>query len=303
MRVSSTENSAVRSVRWMIHAIMAVAPPMLTMSGCDGAGDDDFDQASEPREGISGLSDIQGHWGRDAIASLHEQGLVSGYADGTFRPGNALTRAELAALLSRAFAEGPRDCSAPTFSDVPPSHWAYGAIRTAARKCFVSGYKDGTFKPSAPIKRGEALVAIAAGLGLSGEQSVLGAFSDIQEVPLWMRPALAAAVGAGILPNEHPTRRLAVDTNINRGEAAVALWFALRAWNEYALATVEHVEGNGELKRVGLTVYQRATPGVALYDGDLLRSQGELVIECKDGTEWAIPDDGVPAGVSNTCSP
>ena len=68
-------------------------------------------------------------WYADAVRQMAGFGLVSGYADGTFLPDMAITRAEFVTILARF----PHDDigTERTFADVPASHWAHGAVQTA----------------------------------------------------------------------------------------------------------------------------------------------------------------------------
>lgn len=87
----------------------------------------------EPAEGAV-FSDVpERYWAADAIAHAAGSGWISGYADGTFQPGRAVTRAEAVRIINGALGRGG---SAPEggalFSDVPETHWAYGHIMAAA---------------------------------------------------------------------------------------------------------------------------------------------------------------------------
>ncbi|MEM9816248.1 MAG: S-layer homology domain-containing protein, partial [Cyanobacteria bacterium P01_D01_bin.6] len=67
------------------------------------------------------MQDIQGHWAQACIEYLVEQGIFTGYPDGTFQPEKAITRAEFAVIVSRAFELTAKRSSQP-FSDVPDEH-------------------------------------------------------------------------------------------------------------------------------------------------------------------------------------
>jgi plastocyanin len=89
------------------------------------------------------------------IETAYGHGIISGYADGTFRPGNNVTRAQLSKIVVQA--EGwHTQCSGPGhFSDVPPSDPFYCYIETAYGHGIISGYADGTFRPGASATRGQ----------------------------------------------------------------------------------------------------------------------------------------------------
>ncbi|MDU2294104.1 MAG: S-layer homology domain-containing protein, partial [Peptococcus niger] len=100
------------------------------------------------------LSDVHaGDWYADTVGYAVEKGIVSGYPDGSFKPNQAITRAEFASIASR-FAEltESKDLS---FSDLDASHWGYKAIRLAASNGWISGYPDNTFRPEQAITRAE----------------------------------------------------------------------------------------------------------------------------------------------------
>lgn len=102
------------------------------------------------------FSDVKkNHFAYGDIAAVAEQGIVSGRGDGKFHPEGALTRAEMASILNRAFTLTKKTDQAPQFSDVPPSHWAYDAIARLVESEITSGYPGGVFKPNNEITRAE----------------------------------------------------------------------------------------------------------------------------------------------------
>jgi hypothetical protein len=97
-------------------------------------------------------------------------GVISGYADGTFRPYANTTRAQMVKIVVRGFGV-PGPSATPTggytFADVPPTHPFYAVIETAAASQIVSGYACGGagepcddaqrpyFRPNAYVTRGQ----------------------------------------------------------------------------------------------------------------------------------------------------
>jgi hypothetical protein len=81
-------------------------------------------------------------------------GVISGYADGTFRPGNDVTRGQLSKIV--VLAEGwTLECANQHFVDVPPSNPFYCYVETAFAHGIISGYADGTFRPGNNATRGQ----------------------------------------------------------------------------------------------------------------------------------------------------
>ena len=104
------------------------------------------------------FSDVAGdRWSNRAISTLTNAGIISGYPDGTFRPGQTITRAEFAAIAAQ-FDVVTENVENP-FSDTT-GHWAENLISFAASKGWVGGYTDGTFLPQKAITRAEAMTLI-----------------------------------------------------------------------------------------------------------------------------------------------
>jgi hypothetical protein len=89
------------------------------------------------------------------IETAYTHGIVNGYADGSFRPYNAITRAQLCKIIVQA--EGwTLDCPQPGhFFDVPTNDTFYCYIETAYQQGIISGYSDGTFHPYNNATRGQ----------------------------------------------------------------------------------------------------------------------------------------------------
>lgn len=103
------------------------------------------------------FSDVaKGQWYNRAISTLANAGIIKGDPAGTYRPGDAITRAEMAAIIARFgdFKEGGK-----TFNDIS-GHWAQKYIELAASNGWINGNPDGTFKPNNNITRAETVAMI-----------------------------------------------------------------------------------------------------------------------------------------------
>lgn len=109
------------------------------------------------------FNDIKGHWSNKQINTVASLGLVSGYKDGTFQPDRAVTRGEMAAILSNLFDDVDTN-NAKNFTDIS-GHWSASYVKKASTLGIVSGYADGTFKPDAKITRAQLVTMIHATLG------------------------------------------------------------------------------------------------------------------------------------------
>lgn len=105
------------------------------------------------------FSDQIPSWAAEAVNSLRKEGIIGGYPDGTFRPANNISRAEIVSMLVRALNSRDNQ-TGKQFTDVSSSHWAYSSIQTASGMGIVNGFSNGTFKPEKGALRGEVMVMI-----------------------------------------------------------------------------------------------------------------------------------------------
>jgi len=97
----------------------------------------------------------------DAIQTLAVYRLISGYEDGTFRPGQNISRAEFCAMIAAAL-DLPAADAPLNFTDVPEGTWYYAPISSMVARGFIAGCGDGTFRPNATITYQEAVTILSA---------------------------------------------------------------------------------------------------------------------------------------------
>ena len=102
-------------------------------------------------------------WAYGDIESLSGLGYISGYPDGSFKPGNTITRAEFVSILAKVLKLATYNPAAPDFSDVAQGDWFYGSVEEAVYAGIVKGYGS-TFKPDDPITREEMAVILVNAL-------------------------------------------------------------------------------------------------------------------------------------------
>ncbi|WP_084134396.1 S-layer homology domain-containing protein [Paenibacillus harenae] len=123
-------------------------------------------------------SDAVGVKEQSAIEELVALGVIQGYADGTFKPNNNITRAELAKIVVEA--TGGKNAAAlmqnvkSTFKDVKTNVWYTGYINVAATKGFIQGY-NGNFRPSDNVKFEEVVAIITRAVGFQ-DKNLMGAW-------------------------------------------------------------------------------------------------------------------------------
>ena len=177
----------------------------------------------------SSFTDVKaGAWYNNSIATLEKAGVIVDTAKGgAFRPNEAITRAELAAMLAQ-FSDA-KPVKGVKFSDVSAEHWAYEAIAIAAKMGWIEGYPDGTFRPDATITRAEMMTLVNRALERvpSDEDHLLSkrvmlTFPDCKSGD-WFYIAVQEAT------NSHTYERAATEKN---GDEQ---WTALRANRDWTL--------------------------------------------------------------------
>jgi hypothetical protein len=114
-------------------------------------------------------------WAYDQIVACADAGIVAGYLDSTYRPILPVTRDAMAVFISRALAGGdslvPTGPASATFADVPTDHWSFRYVEYAVGAGVVTGYGDGSYRPTLTVTRDAMAVFIARALA-GGDGSV-----------------------------------------------------------------------------------------------------------------------------------
>ncbi|MCK9477945.1 MAG: S-layer homology domain-containing protein [Firmicutes bacterium] len=109
---------------------------------------------------FASFTDLEGEIG-DKARLLNSLGIMSGYIDGSFKPANAITRAEFVVSVIRMLGiDDPKGADKPYFSDVDNEHWAFSSIQLAAEMGIVSGVSGGIFEPEESVILSHAIKMI-----------------------------------------------------------------------------------------------------------------------------------------------
>ena len=117
----------------------------------------------------------------EAVEVLTGMKVFKGYEDGSFLPKNAITRAEVAAIVYRIYTTDVKDTYVKNyetynkFADMAGAGWAKGYIGYCANAALVKGYPDGTFKPSGKVTGYEVLAMILRAVGYDQKGEFTGA--------------------------------------------------------------------------------------------------------------------------------
>ena len=140
---------------------------------------------------------------------------VIGYTDGTIRPNNDISRAEVATIFFRLLTDEAREqytTTAGNFTDVKAGMWCNRAIATLTNMGIIKGYTDGSFQPNKSITRAELATIIARFAKLDVNTKT---FSDINGH--WAQKNIELAAGNGWI-NGYEDGTFRPNNNITRAE-------------------------------------------------------------------------------------
>ncbi|MFQ9910187.1 MAG: S-layer homology domain-containing protein, partial [Acutalibacter sp.] len=204
--------------------------------------------ASYPPVTGGSFSDVSDSaWYATAVNTLVELDVLSGYEDGTFRPNNAVTRAEFVTAVCKCF--DLTDGADSGFSDV--SGWASGYINAAVERGWIVGMGDGTFQPNANLTRAQVTPILNKALERTGSGFAADAVTpEFVDVPSshWAYEHIAEAadpVGSAI--ETGCTVRVTATNGLNLRSSASTTSSVVTVLPTGAELTVTSVESNGWL--------------------------------------------------------
>ncbi len=160
----------------------------------------------------AGFSDVNtSHDNKTAIEYVQSNGIVSGYGDGSYRPDNAINRAEFTKIvIASQFSESEiNSCTSSSLSDVPEGQWFTPFICLAQQKGIIAGYPDGTFKPAQNISFAEASKIIINTKGI-----------EVGTDEVWFKPFVRQLGYMAAVP----TTIDSFEKNVTRGEMAEMIY-------------------------------------------------------------------------------
>ena len=170
------------------------------------------------------FSDTKGHWAEQSITRWENAGVIGGYEDGQFRPDQALTRGELAAMISTIFHLS--QTASNRYPDLPSGEW----FTPYMLRCVAAGFLAGTdmgAEPLAMVTREQAAVIFARAFMIPEETSSDTGFFDQWQISDWARPfvramknqKMIAGIGGNLYAPKQPLTRAQAVTILN---AAIA---------------------------------------------------------------------------------
>ena len=176
------------------------------------------------------------HWAFEYIADLADRGVINGYDDGSFKPSKTVSRAEWAKMMVDAAGVVVNDNST-NFTDMA-NHWANKYVNAA--KNYLTGYKDGSYRPDQAATREDVTVAMVKlkGYDLSEvDYSNLSKFKDNDSISNYAKVYVAVALTKDLISGfEDNTFR--GQATLTRAEAATLLFRAFQKGNDDKITNV-----------------------------------------------------------------
>ena len=203
----------------------------------DVDGNESTDALTDGEENTGEFIDVaEDYWAKAYIENLYSVGIFSGYAGNYFKPASNVTRAEFVKMTMKMFGiDVPEEVTEVPFEDVEVGKWYTTYLQAAKNTGLISGYGDGTFKPTQNISRAEAVKILLVATGnISGEYEYENAFSDVDDSS-WAAPYINYA-SVNNLVGGYEDGTFKPTGNITRAEAAKII--SLMIEDGYSLSTV-----------------------------------------------------------------
>jgi len=227
------------------------------------------------------------------IGYMAKRGLITGFPDGTYHPGEGLTRAQAAVLFSKIRGLNPTEKDS-TLSDVAGSHWAAGYIAAAVKAGYITGFPDSTYRPQAILTRAQGINLF---LQLATEKDSSEEIPVLQDLDKnhWAANSLAIALAAGMI--EAQGNNIKPEQPFARGDLARALSILLTkdpGLNQQELiGKLKVKKGTVEIKRAGSEKTQTINTASIVRKGDTVITgrDGETEINYPDGSGILLKPD------------
>ena len=205
--------------------------------------------------------DFPTDWSAAGLRSAVQNGLLNG-SNGEINGNGLLTRAQLAAIVNRAFgADKAADLSG--FTDVRPDAWYHNDMAVSVAMGAFQG-ANGKLNPESPITREEAFAVLARAFGLDGDASALSDYTDGGSVSPWAKSAVSALIDSGFVNGANG--KLNPRSSITRAEFAKVISGMASTFADNGLS--DTVDGNVIVRSSGASLAGKT------INGDLILADG-----------------------------
>lgn len=248
---------------------------------------------------LSQYRDFPNDWSAKSLEQAIDDGLLNG-SNGMIDAKGLLTRAQMAAIVSRAFGAA-KTASLDDYRDVLPSAWYYSDMGKAVKMGAFQG-ANGLLNPDAPITREEAFTVLARAFALEdGGSATLKDFVDGGTVSSWASESVAALVAGGYVNGANGMLNL--KNNITRAEFAKVITGMAASYVGAEGVSGKTVEGNMIVRESGASLSGMTINGdLIIADGadkvslDGVKVTGRIVIRGAS-TEASLKNSSAGKGV------
>lgn len=218
-----------------------------------------------------------------------ERGIFQGFPDGSFKPGEGLTRAQAAVVIVKA-ADLKINDGESSFPDVSPDYWAAPYIKAAANAGYIKGFPDGSYRPDVILTRAQG-IALLMQMCTHNDRAELPLLEDMNQNH-WAAEPMAVALAAKMIGLSADGKNVYPDAEFNRGSLARALVVLLIGdsglYETKIIGTVSDLNGQVEVQRSGKTGSLKE--GALLYEGDcvITGNNSNVTINYPDGSSSLI---------------
>lgn len=142
--------------------------------------------------------DFPQNWSKDAMEFAVKNNFITGVSQDKIAPKAALTRAQLAAILSRVMKTGAGDVSVlDNFTDADKNAWYAGSMAKAVELNILYGDGDSIY-PDRPVTRQELFAILVRAFSVTGgDESTLASYNDAGSISSWAKAAISAMIAQG----------------------------------------------------------------------------------------------------------
>ncbi|WP_072620015.1 S-layer homology domain-containing protein [Spirulina major] len=245
------------------------------------------------------FEDVTGNfWANSFIDVLMQRNIISGFPDGEFKPNVPVTLGQFAAMLTQAFEGRSATTSLTNFPSISPGHWSFKSLQTA----YQMGFLPTTFDPDQPLTRLDVITTLVRGLGYSYTQStdsLVNLFSDFNQVPTTVRPAIAAAIMNGLVINNPNTQTLNLSQIATRADVAVLVYQALVSTRQVTAITSPYVIDMNQITTIEQTTETNTIETNTNTDTNTRPARQNCNQGIGNGSEGCDPGNSRPHGGSN----
>ena len=166
------------------------------------------------------VKDYDGHWAQATIQKWIDEGRISGYPDGSFKPEANITRAEFVKMVNSIIDYDVQGTI--SYADVKSGDWYYTSISIAQEIGYIAGYSKNQFGPNDNITREQAATILARAEYLGENKEAAQKFSDKNTMSSWAVNSIGAASEAGYI-NGYENGSFKPLNKLTRAEAVTML--------------------------------------------------------------------------------